>query len=109
MFHICVACPSTPGNNIQWNYNEVNHGKGPTIKEKVVQQVKSGRIVVDSPKSFAMYASSIIKSIITLYLPKKDIFEEPPGIENAPYIKDTLDAHKVKRKKDHQGIIVLEF
>ena len=56
-----------------------------------------------------MYASSIIKSIITLYLPKKDIFEEPPGIENAPYIKDTLDAHKVKRKKDHQGIIVLEF
>ena len=56
-----------------------------------------------------MHASRLIKSIITLYLLKKDIFEEPGGIENAPYTKDTLDVHKVKRKRNDQGIIFLEF
>ena len=98
-----------PDKDIQWNYNEATHGKGPTIKDKDVQQVKSGRIVIESPKKFAMHASRLIKSIITLYLLKKDIFAEPAGIENAPYTKDTLDVHKVKRKRNDQGIIFLKF
>ena len=63
------------------------------------QELKSGRIVVDSPKKFAMDGSCLIQSITTLYLPKKDIFEEPADIENAPYIKGTLDVQKVKKEK----------
>ena len=51
-----------------------------------------------------MHANRLIQSITTLYLPKKDIFKEPAGIENAPYIKGTLDAHKVKRKRNDQGV-----
>ena len=112
-FHSCLTCVLLthlhPEKDIQWNYNEATHGKGPTIKYKVIQHVKSGRIVIDSPKKFAMHASRLIKSIITLYLLKKDIFEETAAIENAPYTKDALDVHKVKRKRNDQGIIFLEF
>ena len=100
--------------DIEWNYNEADHGKGPmdrtdgTIKNKVFQEIKSGRIVADSPKDFAMHESCIVQSI-TLYHPKKNIFEEPACIENASYIKCTLDVHKVKRKRNDHSIIFLEF
>ena len=73
------------------------------------QEVQSGKIVVDSPKDFAMHADRLIQSITTLYLPKKDVFKEPARIETAPYIKGTLDFHKVKRKRNGQGVIFLEF
>ena len=104
-----------PDKSIEWNYNQAYHGKEPmnviggTIKNKVFQEVKSGRIVVDSPKDFAMDASCLIQSITTLYLPKNLIFEEPVRIENAPYIKDTLEIHKVKRKRNYQLVIFLKF
>ena len=45
----------------------------------------------------------------SLYLPKREIFEEPAGIKNAPYIIDTLDVHKIKRKKNYQDITFFEF
>lgn len=94
-----------PDNNIQWKYNEANHCKGPTI----IQEVKSARIVIVSPKNVSMHPSRLIQSITMLYLPKKGIIKEPAGIENAPYIKDTLDVHKVKRKINDQGKTFLEF
>ena len=104
-----------PDKDVEWNYSKDHHGKGPmsgidrTIKNKVFQEVKSGRIVVDSPKDFAMHVSCLIQSIPTLYLPKNDIFEKPAGVKNAPYIKGTIDVHKVKRKRNYQGVIFLEF
>ena len=98
-----------PDNNMEWNYNQASHRKGPTIKKKILQEVKSGRIVIDNPKKVSIHPSRLIQSITMLYFPKKDIFKEPAGIENAPYIKDTLDVHKVKRKINDQGIIFLEF
>ena len=96
-------------NNIQWKYNEANHCKGPTIKNKIIQEVKSARIVIVSPKNVSIHPSRLIQSITMLYLPKKGIIKEPAGIENAPYIKDTLDVHKVKRKINDQGKTSLEF
>ena len=72
---------------------------GRTIKSKVFQQVKWGRIADDSLKDFAMHASRLIQSIIRLYLQKKNTFEELARIEDAEYIKGTLDVHKVKRKE----------
>ena len=69
-----------PDKDIEWNYSEAHHGKGPicgiggTIKNKVFEQVKSVRIFEDSPKDFAVHASRLIQSITTLYLPKKNIF-----------------------------------
>ena len=56
-----------------------------------------------------IHPSHLIQSITMLYLPKKGIIKEPAGIENSPYIKDTLDVHKVKRKINDQGKTFLEF
>ena len=98
-----------PDNNIQGKYSEANHCKGPTIKNKILEEVKSGRIVTDSPKNVSMQPSHLIQSITMLYLPKKDIFKEPAGVENASYIKDTLDVNKFKRKINDQGKPILEF
>ena len=82
---------------------------GGTIKNKVYREVKSGRMAVDSQKDLAMHARHLIQSTTTLYLPKREIFEEPAGIKNAPYIIDTLDVHKIKREKNYQVITFLEF
>ena len=78
-------------------------------RTKVFQEVTSERNAVDSPKDFAMHASCLIQSTTTLYLPKKDIFDEPARIENAPYIKGKLDVHKNKRKINDQAVVFLEF
>ena len=73
----------------------VKDGIGGTIKNKLFQKVKSGRIVADNQEDFALHAYNLIQSIATLYLPKKDIFEEPVGI----YIKGT-QLFKVKKKRN---------
>ena len=97
-----------PDKDIEWNYNEAHHSKGSideiggTIKNKVFQEV-------DSSKDFAIHASRLIQSITRFYLPKKEVFEEPVRIENAPYIKGALDVLKIKRKRNDQGVIFLEF
>ena len=57
----------------------------------IVEVNKSGRIFVHIPKDFVMLASPLMQSVTTLYLPKKNKFEESADIENAPYIKGTLD------------------
>ena len=78
-------------------------GIGGTIKNKVFQEVKSGRIVVTSPEDFARHAGKLVKSVTTLYLPSKDIMPEPASIETAPYIKGTLEVHRVVRRKNFKG------
>lgn len=104
-----------PTKEIEWNYNEAHHGKRPmdgiggTLKNKVFQEVKSGRIVVTTPKDFSIQASKLVESVTTLYLPMKDIMPEPSSVEDAPYIKGTLNVHRVVRKKNTQGIRYLEF
>ena len=100
-----------PSKDIEWNYNEAHHGKGPmdgiggTIKNKVFQEVKSGRIVVTSPEDFARHAGKLVESVTTLYLPSKDIMPEPASIETAPYIKGTLEVHRVVRRKNFQRVM----
>ena len=101
-----------PDKNREWSYNEAHYGKRPmdgiggTIQNK---EVTSEGIVVDSLKDFAVHASCLIQFTTALYFPKKDIFEEPARIENAPYIKGKLDVHKKKRKRNDQGVVFLEF
>ena len=100
---------------LEWHYNEAHHGKGPmdgiggTIKNKVFREVKSGRIVIDSPKSFTDAANLLVPSVSTLYLPQKDVIEETPDVADAPYIKGTLDIHKILRRKSAKGVTFLEF
>ena len=104
-----------PAKQIEWNYNEAHHGKGPmdgiggTIKNKVFQEVKSGRIVVTIPEDFARHARKLIESVTTLYLPTKEILPEPASVSDAPYIKGTLDVHRIIRRKNIQGVMYLEF
>ncbi|XP_066916722.1 uncharacterized protein [Clytia hemisphaerica] len=93
-----------PDKLIEWHYNEPSHGKGPmdgvgeTIKNKVFREVKSLRIVVNSPRDFADHANRLCESVTTVYLPKSDFFEEPQEIGEAPYINGTLTIHKTIRK-----------
>ena len=56
-----------------------------------------------------MLAGRLIQSITTLYLPNKDIYIEPAGIQNVTDIKGTLYARKIKRKINDQGVTFLEF
>ena len=70
---------------------------------------KSGRIVVTSPEDFASHASKQVESVTTLYLPTKEILPEPASVSDAPYIKGTLDVHRIVRRKNIQGVIIWSF
>ena len=69
-----------------WFYNEGHHGKVPmddvggTIKIVIFRKVKSGQIVVHTPKEFSDAAMKFVSSIITVYLPKSDEIVEPESI-----------------------------
>ena len=66
-----------------WFYNEGHHGKvpmddvGETIKNVIFQKVKSGQVVVHTPKEFSDAAMKFVSSIITVYLPKLGEIVEP--------------------------------
>ena len=62
-----------------------------------------------SPEDFALHASKLVESVTTIYLPSKEILPEPASIANAPYIKGTLEVHRVVRRKNFQGVMYLEF
>ena len=48
------------GLQLEWNYNEAHHGKGPMddiggiIKNAVFRQVKSGRVITNSAEEFSV-------------------------------------------------------
>ena len=73
--------------SLYWFYNERHHGKGPmdgmsgTIKNATFQKVKSGQILVHTPKGFSDASMKFVPSIITVYLPRwEEIIElEPSG------------------------------
>ena len=84
-------------------------GVGGTVKNMVFRSVKSGRAVINSPKEFAEHANEVVPSISSLYLPVKEMMDEPEEISNAPSIAGTLKIHKVERKYNENGMCHLEF
>ena len=98
-----------------WFYNEGHHGKVPmddvggTIKNVIFRKVKSGQIVVHTPKEFSDAAMKFVSSIITVYLPKSDEIVEPESIHQAPSIPETLSIHKLVRQINDKGDCSIEF
>ena len=104
-----------PAYDISWYYNERHHGKGPmdgiggTVKNLVFRHVKSGKILINTPKEFSTYADKIIDGVTSLYLAADEVLEEPAETENAPKIHQTLQIHKVKRLYDNHKVCYLKF
>ena len=74
--------------------------------------MKSGNIVLDSPKEFVDFASQLVSSITSLtslYLLVEEIIEDPEEIACAPAIPGTLNIHKIVRKYNNRNICYLEF
>ena len=71
---------------------------GGIIKNAILWKVKSGQIVVHTPKDFSDAAMKFVPSIITVYLPKSDEIVEPESIHQAPSIPETLLIHKFVRQ-----------
>ena len=69
-----------------WFYNERHHGKGSmddvvgTIINVIFRKVKSGQIVVHTPKEFSDASMKFVPSIITVHLPRSDQIVEPESI-----------------------------
>ena len=98
-----------------WFYNEGHHGKVPmddvggTIKNVIFRKVKSGQIVVHTPKEFSDAAMKFVPSIITVYLPKSDKIVEPESIYQAQSIPETLSIYKFYRQINGRGDGSIEF
>ena len=98
-----------------WFYNEGHHGKVPmddvggTIKNVIFRKVKSGQIVVHTPKEFSDAAMKFVSSIITVYLPKSDEIVEPESIHQVLSIPETLLIHKLVRQVNSRGDCSIEF
>ena len=98
-----------------WFYNEGHHGKVPmddvggTIKNVIFRKVKSGQIVVHTPKEFSDAAMKFVSSIITVYLPKSDKIVEFENIHQAPSIPETLLIQKFVRQINDRGDCSIEF
>ena len=101
--------------SLPWFYNEGHHGKvpvddvGKTIKNIIFRKVKTGQIVVHTPKEFSDAAMKFVPSIITVYLPKSDEIVEPESIHQAPSIFETLSIHKFVRQINDRGDCSIEF
>ena len=80
-----------------WFYNERHQCKVPmddvggTTKNVICRKVKSGQIVVHTPKEFSDAAMKFVLSIITVYLPRSDEIVEPESIHQAPCIHKTFN------------------
>ena len=64
------------------------NGVGGTVKN----------VLINTPKEFAEAAMRFVPNISTVYLPSKNIMEEPTDTADAPAIKGTLKIHMFKRK-----------
>ena len=98
-----------------WFYNEGHHGKvpvdnvGETIKNVIFRKVKSGQIVLHTPKEFSDAAMKFVSYIITVYLPKSDEIVEPESIHQVLSIPETLLIHKLVRQVNSRGDCSIEF
>ena len=92
-----------------WYYKEGHHGKVPMddedeiMKNVIFRKVKSGQIVVHTPKEFSDATMKFVSSVITVYLPKSDKIVEPESIHQAPSIPETLLIHKFVRSINDRG------
>ena len=77
-------------------------GIGGTIKNQIVQHVKSGKFVISNPRQFSNHANKIIPSATTIYMPVEDVPDEPEEVTRAPAIPGTLKIHKIVRKMNAQ-------
>ena len=100
---------------LEWNYNETHHGKGPmdgiggTIKNVVFRQVKSGRVIINSAEEFSVAANKFVPSIATLFQKEKDLLCEPDDINQSPSIPATLQIHKFIRSSTAEGDTIIDF
>ena len=83
-------------------------GVGGTVKNMIFKKVKSGHVLINTPKDFAEVAMRFVPNISTVYLPRKNIMEEPTDTADAPAIKGTLKMHMLKRKIVN-GVPVIDF
>ena len=92
-----------------WFYNEGHHGKVPmddvggTITNVIFLKVKSGQIVVYTPKKFSDPAMKFVLFVITVYLPKSNEIVEGEKILQAPSIPETLSIHKFVQQINDRG------
>ena len=82
---------------------------GGTTKNVICRKVKSGQIVVHTPKEFSDAAMKFVPSIITVYLPRSNEIVEPESIHQAPSISETLSIHKFVRQINDRGDCSIEF
>ena len=101
--------------SLPWFYNEGHHGKVPmddvgrTIKNIIFRKVKTGQIVVHTPKEFSDAAMKFVPSIITVYQPTSDEMVEPASIHQAPSIRETLSMHKFGRQINDRRDCSIEY
>ena len=82
---------------------------GGTIKNAILRKVKSGQIVVHTPKDFSDAAMKFVLSINSVYLPKSEEIVEPESIHQAPSIPQTHSIHKFVRQINDRGDCSIEF
>ena len=74
---------------IELHFNEAHHGKAPmdsvggTIKNKVFQEAKSGRLTIASPEEFSNAAERLVSKIVSIYLSINEMIEEPSYVKGA--------------------------
>ena len=82
---------------------------GRTIKNAILQKVKSGQIADHTPKECSDAAMKFVLSIITAYFSKLDEIVEPESIHQAPSISKTHSIHKFVRQINDRGDSSIEF
>ena len=98
-----------------WFYNgrpldkDSRDGVGPTTINVLFQKVKSGQIMVHTPKEFSDAAMKFVPSIITMYLPRSNEIVESESIHQAPSIPETVSIRKFVRQVNDRGDCSIEL
>ena len=85
---------------INWNYGEAHHFKGPhdgiggSVKRKVYSDVSTHKVVIQDANHFSSYASKTC-NVNIMYLDKAEILNH--NVDDSLYIPGTLKVHQVKR------------
>ena len=100
---------------LEWNYNEAHHGKGPvdgirgTKKNVVFRQVKFGRVIIKSAEEFSVAVKKFVSSIAALFQKEKDLLCKPDDINKLPSIPAILQIHKFVRSSTAEGGTIIDF
>ena len=85
------------------------NGIGGTIKNVVFREVKSRKVVINSPIEFCEAENKFFPSIKCLYQSGSYLLEEPHDTENAPVIRNTLQIHRLVRETEEYGKVSISF